>query len=83
MLFRSAELRALDGWSTYLAPAGFRDGLGVGLATATGRHVGYLTLMSYRPASALAVAAALLHGVNALVADAVERVSPPAPTGRG
>lgn len=76
-----AELAALEGWSTYLAPAGFRDGLGVGLQTGAGRHVGYLTLLTYRPGVARAVAAALLHTVNPLLADAVERVCPPVEPG--
>jgi hypothetical protein len=71
------QLAGLRGWSTYLAPAGFRDGLGVGLTTAAGRHVGYLTLLTYEPDVARAVAAALLHAVNPSVADAVERLFPP------
>ena len=72
-----AELDELRGWRTSLAPAGFRDGLGVGLLTTGGRHVGFLTLLTYRPAQALAVAAAMLHAANPLIADAVERVSAP------
>lgn len=68
------RLRELRGFSTYLAPAGFQDGLGVGLLTGDGRHVGYLTLLTYKPDAVLAVSAALLHAVNPLIADAVERV---------
>jgi hypothetical protein len=71
------QLNELQGWRTYLAPAGFRDGLGVGLLTSDGRHVGYLTLLTYEPGSALAIAAALLHAVNPLIADAVGRSTPP------
>jgi hypothetical protein len=67
------RLAQLRGWNTYLAPAGFRDGLGVGLLTRDGRHVGYLTLLTYEPGVALAMAAALLHGVTPLIADAVDR----------
>ena len=70
------ELAGLRGWTTYLAPAGFRDGLGVGLLTGDGRHVGYLTLLTYRPGVARAVAAGLLHAVNPLLGDAVERLHP-------
>jgi hypothetical protein len=72
-----AQLGELRAWSTYLAPAGFRDGLGVGLLTTDGRHVGYLTLLTYRSGTATAFAAALLHAVNALLADAVDRVPAP------
>jgi DNA-binding CsgD family transcriptional regulator len=32
------------GWAEYLGPAGFRDGIGVGLFTANGRHLGLLGL---------------------------------------
>lgn len=70
-----AQLGELRGWTTYLAPAGFRDGLGVGLRTGAGRHVGYLTLLTYRT-GVTAVAAALLHAANPLIADAVERLFP-------
>ena len=70
------QLGELRGWSTHLAPAGFHDGLGVGLLTEDRRRVGYLTLLTYRPEAAPAVAAALLHAVNPLIADAVDRVSP-------
>jgi hypothetical protein len=79
ILDRLADLR---GWRTYLAPAGFRDGLGVGLQTGSGRHVGYLTLLTYEAGVARADAAALLHAVNPLLADAVERVFPPPDPGR-
>jgi hypothetical protein len=70
------RLARLDGWNTYLAPAGFHDGLGVGLTTRARRHVGYLTLLTYKPEAALAIAAALLHAATPLIADAVERVHP-------
>jgi hypothetical protein len=70
------QLGELRGWTTYLAPAGFRDGLGVGLRTRDGRHVGYLTLLIYRPGAALAIAAALLHTAEPLLADAIDRVFP-------
>lgn len=63
----------LRGWKEHLAPAGFRDGVGVGLRTSDGRHVGYLTLLTYRADRVPATAAALLHGVNSLVGDAVDR----------
>jgi len=64
-----------QGWRLHLAPAGFRDGVGLGLRTGDGRHVGYLTLLTYRPAVVPATAAALLHVVNPLIGDAVDRAS--------
>lgn len=69
------QLDDLRGWRTYIAPAGFQDGLGVGLITTRGRHVGFLALLMYRPDGATAMAAALLHAVTPLVAEAVERAA--------
>ena len=66
-------LTQLRGWNEHLAPAGFRDGIGVGLRTSDGRHVGYLTLLTYRAGLVPATAAALLHGVNSLIGDALDR----------
>ncbi|GAB2582464.1 hypothetical protein [Microlunatus antarcticus] len=73
----AAQLAGLQGWRDYLAPAGFHDGLGVGLMTADDRHVGYLTLLTYRRETATAMAAALLHAVNPLLAGAVDRTTVP------
>lgn len=66
-------LTTLRGWSEYLAPAGFRDGVGMGLRTSDGRHVRYLTLLTYRAGHVPATAAALLHSANCLIGDAVDR----------
>ena len=67
-------------WGEHLLPAGFRDGLAVGLFTEEGRHVGYLSLLTGQPRSVTAVTAALLHSVNSLVAAAVEGMPALAPT---
>jgi hypothetical protein len=69
-------LAQMPGWVVYLAPAGFRDGLGVGLVTEDGRHMGYLTLLTYRSEVVTATAAALLHAATPLIAEAVERAAP-------
>lgn len=71
------QLEDLRGWRTYIVPAGFHDGLGVGLITAAGRHVGFLALLTYRHETATAMAAALLNAVTPAVADAVERAGVP------
>lgn len=60
------------GWGEYFLPAGFRDGLAVGLFTEDGRHLGYLTLLTSRLNEVTATAAALLHSVNSLIAAAVD-----------
>ena len=48
-------------------------GIGMGLLTSDGRHVGYLTLLTHRAGVVPATAAVLLHAVNTLIADAVDR----------
>lgn len=59
-------------WRDYLLPAGFRDGLGVGLFAADGHYTGLLCLLTYRPHVVTATAAGLLHGVNALLGSALD-----------
>lgn len=68
-------LAGTTAWQDHLWPAGFRDGLGVGLFTEEGRHVGLLALLTYRQQVVTVTAAALLHGVNALLGSAVDRSS--------
>ncbi|GAA1430566.1 hypothetical protein GCM10009616_15470 [Microlunatus lacustris] len=65
-------LAGTSAWRDHLWPAGFRDGLGVGLFTENGRHVGFLSLLTYRSQVVTVTAAALLHGVNALLGSALE-----------
>lgn len=73
VLHRAAVgLARTAGWRDHLGPAGFHDGLVVGLFTEGGRHVGLLALLTYRPQVVTVTAAALLHGVNALLASALE-----------
>lgn len=60
-------------WRDYLSPAGFRDGLGVGLFSDDGRYLGLLCLLTYRPLSVTATAAALVHTVNPLLGAALDR----------
>jgi len=68
-------LAGTSAWRDHLWPAGFRDGLGVGLFTEDGRHAGFLSLLTYRPQVVTVTAAALLHGVNALLGSALDRSS--------
>jgi hypothetical protein len=71
----AASLARTSAWRDHLTPAGFRDGLGAGLFTGDGRHVGFLSLLTYRPHTVTATAAALLHTVNPLLGSALERTS--------
>lgn len=60
-------------WRDHLTPAGFRDGLGAGLFAPDGRHVGFLSLLTYRSHTVTATAAALLHAVTPLLGAALDR----------
>jgi hypothetical protein len=78
----AARLAETVAWRDYLLPAGFRDGLGVGLFADDGRYVGLLCLLTYRSHVVPATAAALLHGVNALLGSALDRSRERAGAGR-
>jgi hypothetical protein len=65
-------LAATSAWRDHLWPAGFRDGLGVGLFTEDGRHVGFLSILTYRAHLVPATAAGLLHAVNPLLGSALD-----------
>lgn len=63
-------------WGEYLLPAGFRDGLGVSLFTCGGRHVGFMCLLTEDPAVFTATTSAVIHGMNGLIAAAVDSLPP-------
>jgi hypothetical protein len=69
----AVTLAGTSAWRDHLTPAGFRDGLGVGLFAPDGRQVGFLTLLTYRPHTVTATVAALLHTVNPLLGSALDR----------
>lgn len=68
----AAMLAETMAWRDYLAPAGFRDGLGVGLFSEEGRYLGLLCLLTYQPLSVTATAAALVHTANPLLGAALD-----------
>jgi DNA-binding CsgD family transcriptional regulator len=63
------ELRS---WSEYLAPAGFREGIGAGLFTPDGRYLGVVGLHSRSPAPVTGAGRDLLGTVAPLIAHAVD-----------
>ena len=69
----ASTLARTSAWRDHLTPAGFRDGLGAGLFAPDGRHVGFLSLLTYRPHTVTATAAALLHAVTPLLGAALDR----------
>src|SRR3954454_7540060 len=64
------ELRA---WAEHLLPAGIRGGLAAGLFTATGRHVGFLSLLSEDPHRPDRIHRRLVAAVTSVVADELDR----------
>lgn len=64
-----AEVRA---WGEYLLPAGFRDGVAVGLFTSDGRHLGFLSLLSMDSVSGRFDGDAIAD-VTTLIADGIDR----------
>jgi hypothetical protein len=69
----AVTLARTSAWRDHLTPAGFRDGLGSGLFAPDGRHIGFLSLLTYRPHTVTATVAALLHTVGPLLGSALDR----------
>jgi hypothetical protein len=68
--FPLPEVRA---WAEHLLPAGFRGGLAAGLFSRTGRHVGFLSLLSDDPHRPDRLAARLIAAVAPVIADGLDR----------
>lgn len=64
------ELRA---WAEHLLPAGFRGGLAAGLFTTTGRHVGFLSLLSEDPDRPDRPHRDVVAAVTSIIADGLDR----------
>jgi hypothetical protein len=60
------------GWAEFMWPAGFREGLGVGLFTPDGRHIGMLTLNTDAPAHPTDMVRDLIGLLGPLIAHAVD-----------
>ena len=61
-------------WGEYLLPAGYRNGLAVGVFTEDGRHVGFITLLSDGPDSFTAEHCDILGRLRPLIARALDRL---------
>jgi hypothetical protein len=73
------ELRA---WAEHLLPAGFRGGLAAGLFTPSGRHVGFLSLLTEDPARPDVADRQLIATVAGIVAHGLDRAQEMADTAR-
>jgi hypothetical protein len=69
-----APLAEIHAWGEYLLPAGFRDGFAMGLFSADGRHLGFISLLTDDPAERTTAFAGLVEGVRPLLADALDRL---------
>ncbi|MGN9909149.1 LuxR C-terminal-related transcriptional regulator [Phytohabitans sp. LJ34] len=73
------EIRA---WAEYLTPAGFREGIGVRLATSDGRYLGLLTLYTDSTAHPTDAARDLLSVLSTTIANALDPLRSIAAAGR-
>jgi DNA-binding CsgD family transcriptional regulator len=62
----------IRGWAEYLQPAGFRGGLGVGLFTSDGRHLGLLAMNTDTAAHPTEASRDLIGRLAPLIASAVD-----------
>jgi hypothetical protein len=74
-----SEVRA---WADHLLPAGFRQGLAVGLFTAGGRHVGFLSLLSADPSRPSPADCRVVAAITTVIADDLDRTRDIAATAR-
>jgi hypothetical protein len=65
------EVRA---WGEYLLPAGFRDGLAMGIFADDGRHLGFISLLTDDPAQRTTAYVDLVAGARPLLAHALDRM---------
>jgi hypothetical protein len=61
-------------WGDYLLPAGFRNGVAVGLFSADGRHLGFISLLSDDSVSLTPEAVRVLDDVRHLIARSLDRL---------
>jgi len=69
-------------WGEYLLPAGYRDGIAVGVFAADGRHLGFITLLTDDPALLTPEHCDVLGRVRPLLARALDRLPSLAALGR-
>ncbi|GIJ50571.1 hypothetical protein Val02_74570 [Virgisporangium aliadipatigenens] len=62
----------IRGWAEYLQPAGFREGLGVGLFTSDGRHLGLLGMNTDTAAHPTEASRDLIGTLAPLIAKAID-----------
>jgi DNA-binding CsgD family transcriptional regulator len=62
----------IRGWAEYLDPAGFREGLGVGLFTSDGRHLGLLGMNTDTAAHPTEASRDLIGMLAPLIANAID-----------
>ncbi|WP_409330265.1 helix-turn-helix transcriptional regulator [Trujillonella humicola] len=73
------EVRA---WAEHLLPAGFRQGLAAALFTTSGRHVGFLSLLSADPSRPSPADRRVVAAVTTAIADELDRTRDIAETAR-
>jgi hypothetical protein len=67
-------LEDVRAWGEYLLPAGFRDGLVMGIFADDGRHLGFISLLTDDPAQRTTAYVDLVAGARPLLAHALDRM---------
>jgi hypothetical protein len=69
-----APLADIRAWGEYLLPAGFQDGFAMGLFSADGRHLGFISLLTDDPAERTTAYRGIVEALRPLLAQAVDRL---------
>jgi hypothetical protein len=69
-----APLTEIHAWGEYLLPAGFRDGFAMGLFSADGRHLGFISLLTDDPAERTTAYSGIVETLRPLLAQAIDRM---------
>ncbi|TFV51559.1 hypothetical protein [Blastococcus sp. TF02A-35] len=75
-------LREVRAWSDHLLPAGFRGGVAAGLFTSSGRHVGFLSLLTADAPQPREADRRVVATVTTVIADELDRTGDIAETAR-
>ncbi|RBY81311.1 hypothetical protein DQ239_01500 [Blastococcus sp. TF02-09] len=75
-------LAEVGAWADHLLPAGFREGLAAGLFTSSGRHIGFLSLLSGDPSRPNRVDLRVVAALTSVIADDLDRTRDIAATSR-
>jgi hypothetical protein len=77
-----SPLSEVSAWADHLLPAGFRQGVAAGLFTTSGRHIGFLSLLSDDPSRPSRADRRVVAAITSVIADELDRTRDIAETAR-